>query len=608
MNRQETVARVAALMGCVALAACGGGGSSGAAPPSPPAPAPAPTPPAPAPVPTPPPPSANAPVVLFTDVPSGPVSGGEDNKGAYLSIFGRNFGSGGLGSTTTVTIGGVAVDNYRYLGPSKVDARLGLQEIVVQVGALAGKPLGTAQPVVVSVGGIASNTDVTFTPNPGHVLFVSLAGSDTTGALDDIAHPYRTLQNSSGGGAYGALHAGDQVVVRGGAWSDTQGIDGTWLRFGNDSSKKGSAPTGATHTGWIHVTAYPGPAGGSGPEDVHYTTPAAGRGGIEGPWSDIRGISGEYIAISNLHLEASATAASDAAPINLQYSAGPWRIVNNELGPWPSTLASPNNAKAGGISGEGLGVEILGNDIHDIDCAQGQSTNPLENHAIYIDDDGAYEIAWNVIERIPGGNGLQVFTNGGFSEVTNNIAFHHNIVDTIGKHGINLADGSGANIRIWDNLVANVQFSGLRFNTTDLSGAKIWSNTFYNTNIAGPTGLYGVVSNDWGLPAGSVSFADNIFYAHAGKTILGGSVGFDGTEGSWTSDLWFGGTDGAPSFATTAVTGNPKFVAAGTDFHLGTGSAAIGAGSATTSTLVKDDLYGTARSGASDIGAIARSN
>ena len=81
---------------------------------------------------------------------------------------------------------------------------------------------------------------------------------------------------------------------------------------------------------------------------------------------DLTIVSGEYVAISNLHLEASATTASDGAPINLQYSAGPWRIVNNDLGPWPSTLAAPNNAKAGGISGEGAGVVILGNDIHDI--------------------------------------------------------------------------------------------------------------------------------------------------------------------------------------------------------------------------------------------------
>ena len=545
-------------------------------------------------------------MIVYTDVPSGPVNGGEGGQGAYLSIFGRNFGDpSALGTTTTVTIGGVAVANYRYLGPSKVAARLGLQELVVQVGHLAGKAAGTALPVVVTAGGSASNADVTFTPNPGRVLFVALDGNDSTAVADDIAHPWRTLQNGAGG-AYGAMRAGDQVVVRGGTWHDVLGVDGTWLRFGNDASKKGSAPTGAAGTGWIHITAYPGPAGGNAPEDVHYVTPAGGRGGIEGPWSAIRGVSGEYVAISNLHLESAATAASDAAPINLQYSAGPWRIVNNDLGPWPSTLAAPNNAKAGGISGEGVGVEILGNDIHDIACAQGQATNPLENHAIYIDDDGAYEIAWNVIERIPGGNGLQIFTNGGFSTVTNNVAFHHNIVDGVGKHGINLADGSGANIEVYGNLVANTQYSGLRFNTTDLVGAKVWSNTFYATSLHGASDFYGAVSNDWGLPAGAVDFTDNIFFPAPGTNYVGGSVGFfaDG-KATWSTDLWFGGHDGVPSFASAPKTGDPTFVAAGSDYHLAPGSAAAGTGSAAVSSLVKVDLDGRARTSPWDIGAYA---
>ena len=599
MDRTNAMGRIAALMSCVALAACGGGSDAATAAPTS----------APTPTPTPAPAPSGSPVVLFTDVPSGPVSGGENNLGAYLSIFGRNLGSAaGLGTTTMVTIGGVAVANYRYLGPSKVSARLGMQELVVQVGALAGKPLGTAQPIVVSVNGAASNSDVTFMPNPGHVLFVSLSGSDSTGAVDDVAHPFRSLQNGLGGAsAYKSAHAGDQIVVRGGTWTDKTGLDGAWLRFGSDG-KKGSAPTGASGTGWIHVTSYPGPVGGNAPEDVHYVTPAGSKGGIEGPVSANRGVSGEYVAISNLHLESSATATADGAPINLQYSAGPWRIVNNDLGPWPSTLAAPGNAKAGGISGEGNGVVILGNDIHDIACAQGQSTNPLENHGIYIDDDGAYEIGWNVIERVTGGNGLQIYTNGGFSTVTNNLAFHHNVVDGIGKHGINLADGTGANIRVYDNLVANTQYSGLRFNTVDLSGAKVWSNTFYNTSISGIKGSYGAVSNDWNLPAGSVSFVNNIFYTSSGKTNLGGDVGFSGAEGTWASNLWFNGTDAVPSWATAAVHADPKFVSAGTDYHLGTGSPAIGAGGATPGTLVKDDIFGTARGSTVDIGAVNKAN
>src|SRR5579871_6697371 len=59
-----------------------------------------------------------APYVAYTDLVAGPTSGGERDKGVYLSLFGVNFGAQ-LGATLKVTIGGTEVDNYRYLGPSR---------------------------------------------------------------------------------------------------------------------------------------------------------------------------------------------------------------------------------------------------------------------------------------------------------------------------------------------------------------------------------------------------------------------------------------------------------------------------------------------------------
>src|SRR5690349_18960313 len=90
-------------------------------------------------------PAPTQPTVLYTDIASGPNSGGENGNGAYLSIFGRNFGAAGLGSRVKVTIGGAEVASYRYLGPSK--GRSDVQQITVQVGALTGQALGTPLPV-----------------------------------------------------------------------------------------------------------------------------------------------------------------------------------------------------------------------------------------------------------------------------------------------------------------------------------------------------------------------------------------------------------------------------------------------------------------------------
>lgn len=98
------VIRLAAVIAMSALmCACGGGGTT--------------------PTPTPTPTAADAPIVSYTDIVSGPVTGGEGNGGAYLSIFGKNFGAAsGMGTVTKVFIGATEVASYRYMGVSKADA------------------------------------------------------------------------------------------------------------------------------------------------------------------------------------------------------------------------------------------------------------------------------------------------------------------------------------------------------------------------------------------------------------------------------------------------------------------------------------------------------
>ena len=36
---------------------------------------------------------AAAPVIFYSDLESGPKTGGENNKGAYVTVFGKNFGA-----------------------------------------------------------------------------------------------------------------------------------------------------------------------------------------------------------------------------------------------------------------------------------------------------------------------------------------------------------------------------------------------------------------------------------------------------------------------------------------------------------------------------------
>jgi hypothetical protein len=524
-----------------------------------------------------------APIISYVDTPSAPTQGGENGLGGYLSIFGRNFGTaGGLGTTTKVYIGGVEVANYRYLGASKVAPKLGMQQIAVQVGHLNGEAAGTPQPIKVVVSGTASNTDQTFTPTNGHVLFVSLSGNDGTAARDDIKHPWRYLQNQSDlnhrTGAYYTMGAGDQVVIRGGTYSDTYGVDHTWMRF----DMGGNARNG-TAKAYIHITAYPGAVDGNGVEDVHYSTPPGVPGGIEGPWSAIAGTSGEYIAVSNLRFDVQGGASQDAGPINFQYSAGHWRVVNNEIGPWVAGNSKILNAA--GISGNGDTMVVMGNLIHDI-----EGTADLQNHGIYADTGAQnWEVAYNWIHDISGGSLVQFndclggagsypLPHGGIWQGFVGINVHHNWLENAAKYGVHFNDQGSTKIgkysgTIWNNVIIGTALPPLRINSTQPT-QQLWFafNTMYDDMTTySYTGNGYVRAEGWSSMAG----VHNVFY---NNIFMFGPDTTSGTQ--WFSDagaekakpanydfkrnVYFAGTQNPNSPGSIgdniAIVGDPQFV------------------------------------------------
>jgi hypothetical protein len=560
-------------------------------------------------------PLAGAPVVQFTDALSGPVAGGENDQGTYLSIFGTRFGNAsGLGMTTKVFVGDVEVANYRYLGPAKVGAKLGLQQLTVQVGKL-GLPPGTPQPVKVVVDGRASNANNTFTPNPGRIWFVSLDGDDK--AAGDIDHPKRHLQTASNGGVAGVVRAGDHVIIRGGNWSDT-GFDDAWFRF-RYPQQQGSLATGKAGSGWIHFTAYPGPVRGNAIEDVHYTTPAGPKGGFHGANSAYFGTTGDYVSISNLRLEVDANATSDAAPINVQYSAGPWRIVNNELGPWPAAL----HARAAGVSGHGDGTTVLGNHIHDIACLP----PALENHGVYADSGASnWRIGFNWIHDIGGGNLIQFYDNVGLAgrHMENfpanwpgftGMNVFNNWLENAGKYGLNMADGI-VSAQVWNNVVKGVTYAGLRLNTISKDmDLTVAFNTFYDNDRLESGSGNAQVLNTWGNydPTGTVRIYDNIFAAGPHtfrKSDYYANMGSSDGYMEFKRNLWWDNGHGWGRFGRDpqALLADPKFVsAAEDDFSLAAGSPAIDAGTQPLpSGTIREDFTGAVArpaGAANDLGA-----
>jgi len=530
-----------------------------------------------------------APLVLYTDLVSGPNSGGEDNDGAYLSIFGKNFGRSGLGSTVKVYVGGAEVARYLYLGSSK--GRATIEQITVQVGNLGSPSLGASLPIRVVVNGVASNADQTFIVNPGRILYVdNVTGNDFTAVIGDIRRPFRHVQTANPyDGAWGRARPGDIIVMRGtgGPWTDV-GLDKYFMRYRN---KSGSAPTGRPGTGAIVLMSYPG-------EDV-YVRGTLSAGMTAGCISAVNGRSfpglGQWAVIAGLRIDCEGY----DGPINQEIAGNHWRVINNDLSASSAPTSGPNMPRMGGITGNGSASIWLGNHIHDIQGSSG------ECHGIYIDGDGSYEIAYNVIENIRSGNGLQTYADGSNgSAIIDNVHFHHNLIHDVSKHALNIADGSRNGFVLYDNVIYDVSFAGVRFNTTTLSGALFYNNTFYNTNT-NSNALYGVLTNDWELSAHAVALVNNILEPAQGMRYLSGTVGFQTFPGTATNNLFYAGM--GPVLGSAGLSTDPAFVdVTARDFHLTRESVAINAGSTAVASVVTTDYDLHPReAGRVDIGALA---
>lgn len=411
---------------------------------------------------------AEPPRLIYTDVVAGPARGGENDQGAYLSLFGMHFGREGLGKRVKVYIGRDEAGAYRYLGVSR--GRNDIDQITVQVGQLRSAAAGDVLPIRIIVDGRISNIDHTFRVQPGNFLYVdNERGNDATAKLNDPMHPWQHVQTPDArGGALGAAHPGDFVILRGGdtPYSDL-GRNERWFRF---RFTTGSAPTGAQGTGYIAIVAYPG-------ETVRYTPPPGSYGGIHGiDGVEYPGFS-SWIVISGLVIEGGGRDVRDA-PINLQARSNHWRIVNNEIGPWAAEDGSHGpEARAGGISGNGRDLRILGNHIRDIGGG-------ALNHCIYLDTGSAdVEIAYNQIEHCMGGNIIQTYDNLGSGDLSG-ISIHHNLMHDGNRFGLNIADGTRS-ARIWNNIVYSTRLASLRLHVERSAPADliVEYNTFARPNL-----------------------------------------------------------------------------------------------------------------------------
>ncbi|MDH4276064.1 MAG: putative Ig domain-containing protein, partial [Gammaproteobacteria bacterium] len=564
------------------------------------------------------------PNVLFTDIVSGPTSGGENDNGAYLNIFGTNFGpTAGLRTNTKVFINDVEVADYKFLGNAKaqpfVKNGTTIQHLAVQVGRIGGLAPGVAGAIKVVVAGVASNTDHTFINQPGDMIYVSLTGSDTTGD-GSFARPYRKVQVATRDNpAWRAFGPGDTIVLRGGIWTDV-GVEGRFVRIGREKSP--TAPNGALGNGYSAFQAYPG-------ENVTIDLKYAygnHKGGFCGPPSDDNAFS-HYFVFSGFNIrddDPSKPTHSGTGPITSQSSGDHWRIVNNELTAKIGTITQ----KAGAISGGFRDAAILGNSIHDIEglivaskdpamIAIGEDQEPLINHGMYFDNYNArVEVAYNHLKDISGGSGLQFFGNNGSvcglpGCMLEELNIHHNVLENIsGKYGLNFSwvVTSGT---VYNNVVVHTKLPGLRLGSDHFSGMKVVNNSFYDVSYSGAYPAVFVDGNIFNNASNSDSIfvENNIIYA---SVTANGYYSYYNGAGSdsgvfMKNNLWFGKGLTPPSKDAGGKYGDPKYLstsAGSEDLRIDTTSPAYNSAVVEASTYIPvNDASIQMRSGPLDIGA-----
>ena len=513
-------------------------------------------------------PSSNAPVILYTDILSGPNSGGENNNGMYLTIFGKHFGA--TRGASTVTINGQAVAQYLIWSDTKIG---------VQVGPVS------SGPIVVTVNGLTSNSDHAFIVRSGKIYYVGPGINNTTSTcaadlanggtysnpwlLTNFATTTETAYTTSMRTPYhyySCISNGDTLVF----------LNGVSYPYYDGRQAHASLTPDKTTTSGSFVTFMTRPGA------------VAQLGGTGWITYSIRDYSSGYNVFSGLSLTGSGpNGGADFKPYD--------RIVDDDM------TCPDCSGPAGSVGGGPDGLVIYGNAIHNVSTLLPSGSNKTY-HAVYVDGNNI-EIAWNKIYNTAAYNGIQINQDG--SSGFYNQSYHDNDISDVNGSGINLStiNPSLGYIKVYNNVIhhvgLNVASDGSGGDShsclavkgygsaTSTGVAEIYNNTMYdcssylNINPVDTSACAILVFNY--QPNVTTDLRNNIVYqpTYAGTArdnvylCGGGTLGpISGSNNIWYSD----GTPGSVAPATNyGVIENPLYLST-TDYHLQSLSPAIGAG------------------------------
>jgi len=513
------------------------------------------------------------PVLFYTDIISGPNTGGKDNAGVFVRAYGKGFGASR--GASTVTIGGGLASGYQVWSDTEISFQLGSN---ARTGSI----------VVNSTTG--QSNPLPFTVRAGRIFFVNINSPSNPGS-GTFSDPWRSPKSF-----YDSAAAGDTVYIRAGTYSGTYGYPNgsanLMMRHGTGSGYT-AAGTQSMPIAWL---GYPG-------ETALFSAP-----GPTGNTANIRGWLGDSVdkapdwtVIGNLSFLAYNGCISAGGTSSAAHG---WRIVGNKC----EGLTRTSQLQTGTIVPGGNYSKVLGNVIH------GGRTGDKLDHAIYsMSCSTDVEIAWNHVYDNNFAAGPLISVNyesnrcatGQYAGVA---SIHDNIIDATNypsrcvyayDQSFNYGDPVTPVTKVYNNIFISCGGPGADGALVMRNGAmEAYNNTFYNTRtycleISGPT-----------VRIAYLNFKNNICHMSSSATSYT-RYESDAPVRDAERNMYYGLGDYSGSMDVDPINADPGYVnAPGGNFRLSTGSPAIESGSTAIGAYVTRDKDGNVRSrSTADIGA-----
>ncbi len=480
---------------------------------------------------------AASPVLFYSDLESGPKTGGQDNKGVFVTIWGKNFGSSR--GSSYVAIGGGQADNYPVWTDTKISFQLGANAATGNITVTTSEGTSNGLP---------------FTVRNGNIYFVDInvagPGSGT------YANPWKSPASWNN-----AAVAGDTCYFRAGTYGNTNYVGSGWYAvIGIDKGGTSGNPIA-----WV---GYPGET----------ATWNATGGGVEivFRWT---GNTMRFVTIAQMTMVANGECVSN----NESGGSDDVRVVGNVCTGVLEGVYAPIDMNC-------HRVKILGNEI------KNSGRLPIENqlHGIYVNYGSSdFEVAWNYLHDNRMGHQIQVHTDHAQRDgwvFTGSI--HDNILtasDRSYARGINIGEtDDGTTIDIYNNLIYHCGggFSGICVYSGHI---HMFNNTLYDLDAdAVPIILNGEFSHGYTFTR-TGEIRNNIIYNTGGNDYIVAINGNATMNDMTISRNCYYGIGNGPSQDSSPVNADPRLVNLVTsDFHLQSTSPCKDVGYNTASIVTKD--------------------